>query len=186
MLTQLINLGLTDKEAKTYLASLELGTSSIQKIAEKAKVNRATTYVIIEDLIKKGLVSSFEQGKKTYFAATHPSQLLRIVREKQVELKQAEENLEKEILPELLSIHNVAEDQPKVRFFEGKEGIEAINNEFEKIKNKIIKTPMPFIEIIISQNKISFISLKKEKSIGIIIEDKSIAQSVLKLINASL
>lgn len=69
---QLKQLGFADKEAKVYLASLKLGSNTIQEIARSAGVNRATTYVIIEKLIKKGLMSSIKKGKKTFFKSpTH-------------------------------------------------------------------------------------------------------------------
>ena len=48
-------IGLTEKEAKVYLAALELGEKAVQVIAQKAGVNRATTYFILESLIEKGL-----------------------------------------------------------------------------------------------------------------------------------
>ena len=63
----LIELGLSEKEASVYLASLELGASSVQKISQQAKINRATTYVIIESLSKKGLMSTMEKAGKIFF-----------------------------------------------------------------------------------------------------------------------
>jgi len=188
MLSQLKNLGLAEKEAKVYLSALELGTASVQNIARSAGVNRATTYVMIESLIKKGLISSFEQGKKRYFAATHPSQLLRTVRENQIALKQAEENLEKELLPELLSIHNIAGDQPKVRFFEGKEGLKAMCSNLLRTKSKKPKAkfsnkkePFP-TDIAICHNKVGITSFRQERPIGIIIEDKEIAETFYEIL----
>jgi len=138
MITQLKTLGLTDKEARVYLAALELGTSSVQKIARKAGVNRATTYVMIDMLTQKGLVTSYKQDKKTYYAATHPAQLLRLLEQKKVDLKEKEKELKKDLLPELLSIHNIAGNKPKVRFFEGEKGLEAIRNDIVESKPKII------------------------------------------------
>lgn len=39
---KLKELGLADKEARVYLASLELGSDTVQNIAKKSGVNRAT------------------------------------------------------------------------------------------------------------------------------------------------
>ena len=72
---ELQKIGLSHKEAKVYLANLELGQSSVQNIAKKASVNRATTYVILNSLIEKGLCSTFMQNKKTFYAASDPEQL---------------------------------------------------------------------------------------------------------------
>jgi len=143
MLTELKNLGLSEKEAKVYLAALELGSSTVQKIGRKAGVNRATTYVMIESLIKRGLVSSFEQGKKRFFVATHPSQLLRLIKQKEFDIQELKENLEKDLLPQLLSIHNISGDKPRVRFFEGKAGLQAMRDDFLRTTDKQIEAVYP-------------------------------------------
>lgn len=143
MLTELKNLGLSEKEAKVYLAALELGSSAVQKIGRKAGVNRATTYVMIESLIKRGLISSFEQGKKRLFVATHPSQLLRLIKQKELDIQELKENLEKDLLPQLLSIHNISGDKPRVRFFEGKAGLQAMCDDFLRTTDKKIEAVYP-------------------------------------------
>lgn len=181
MLIWFKNLGLSEKEANVYLASLELGSSTIQKIATKAGVNRATTYVMIESLIKRGLVSSFEQGKKRFFAATHPSQLLRLIKQKELDMQELRENLEKDFLPQLLSIHNISGDKPGVRFFQGKDGLEAMRDELKRTKQESAIKYSDSIQIIICGSKLAFVSLKQERPIGIIIEDKDIAQAVKNL-----
>ena len=124
MINTLLKLGLSDKEAKVYLAALELGASSVQKIALKAKINRATTYVILESLRKKGLTTSYDQGKKAFFSAEPPQTLDLLVKKLESEIKEKRSELG-DILPELKAIFNAAGGKPKVRFYEGKEGIEA-------------------------------------------------------------
>tara|TARA_Y100000310_G_C20644436_1_gene795760 strand:+ start:86 stop:853 length:768 start_codon:yes stop_codon:yes gene_type:complete len=135
--------GLKEKEAKVYLASLELGVSSVQKIAKKASINRATAYFVLDTLIEQGLVTHFQQGKKRYFAATHPAQLLRLIKQQKLDLEEAEAKLEKEVIPELLSIHNVAADKPKVMFYEGINGLRAMREDFLKTKDKEIEAIFP-------------------------------------------
>lgn len=125
MLSQLKNLGLSDKEAKVYLASLELEPSGVQTIAHKAGVNRATAYNNIRGLIKKGLISSFVRNKKKFFSAESPERLLSFVRVQEKEIKEKEREF-KTILAELKDIEKLAKEKSRVRFFEGKEGIESI------------------------------------------------------------
>lgn len=132
---QLEKIGLAEKEAKVFLASLELGSSAVQEIAKKADINRATTYVIIEKLMKKGLMSSVEKGKKTYFQVEDPKRLLKLLEEQEEGLKRKEEEFKK-YLPELETLFNIAEEKPKVRFFEGKEGLIAIREDYFKAKDK--------------------------------------------------
>ena len=72
---ELENIGLQPKEAKVYLAALELGPDTAQHIAAKALVNRPTTYMMIESLTKRGLMSSVQRGKKKLFVAGSPAYL---------------------------------------------------------------------------------------------------------------
>jgi len=135
--TELKNLGLSDKEIKVYLASLELGPETMLKISRVAGVNRPTTYVQVESLIKKGLMSSFLKGKKRYFSAEPPERLLGLVEKVKKDFVEKEESFKK-ILPELKSIFNASGERPKVRFYEEKEGIKAIQEDILKSKFKSI------------------------------------------------
>lgn len=125
---ELTNLGLKDKEAAVYLSCLELGPSPVQPIARKAKVVRATTYVILESLMGMGLVTKYKEGKKTLFSAETPRQLLRLLERQQEVIQEKQHDLEL-ILPELQMLTKVAGDKPSVRYFEGKEGLRAIRQE---------------------------------------------------------
>ena len=49
--------GLTDSEARIYLALLELGPSLAGKISRKTGIHRRNVYDITERLIKKGLIA---------------------------------------------------------------------------------------------------------------------------------
>jgi len=146
---KLKEIGMAEKEAKVFLASLELGSSAVQEIAKKADINRATTYVIIEKLMKKGLMSSVEKGKKTYFQTEDPKRLLKLMEEQEEGLKRKEEEFKK-YLPELETLFNIAEEKPKVRFFEGKEGLITIKEDYFKAKDK---------------NVLGFFALNEERSV---------------------
>jgi HTH-type transcriptional regulator, sugar sensing transcriptional regulator len=126
---ELTYLGLTEKEAKVYLAALELGKVSVQKISEKAGVNRATTYVIIESLMKKGLMSSITEDKKQFFFAEAPEKLSLLFREQSMEIQRKQEYLDKK-LPELKSLNSTKKERPIVRYFEGKAGLRTMSEEF--------------------------------------------------------
>ena len=70
MLKELQDLGLSEKEARVYL-----GQTTADKLAKHAKVNRSTTYVQLESLMKVGLMSTHEERKKTVFAPESPELL---------------------------------------------------------------------------------------------------------------
>lgn len=142
---ELKEIGMAEKEAKVFLASLELGSSAVQEIAKKADINRATTYVIIEKLMKKGLMSSVEKGKKTFFQTEDPKRLLKLLEEQEEGLKRKEEEFKK-YLPELETLFNISEEKPKVRFFEGKEGVVAIQKDILRSKFDSIAEFVPLDE----------------------------------------
>lgn len=139
---QLQQLGLSEKEAKVYSASLELGPTSVQKIAKRAQLKRPTTYFAIEGLIRMGLISSFEKGKKRYFSAESPERLISLVAAQKRKAQALEEDLQK-ILPELNKIFGLSGERPKVRFFEGKEGIKAIQDDVLRSEFKSMEQFVP-------------------------------------------
>ena len=134
-------LGFSEKESLVYLSSLELGPSPVQIISRKAEVNRATTYVMIESLIQHGLMSSFKKGKKTLYTAEKPDRLHRIVH-KERELVSEKEATIKKILPDLNAISSYAGERPKVSFYEGEAGLEAMR---ETIFSSKVKDMEDFI-----------------------------------------
>lgn len=111
-------MGLDEKEAKAYLALLELGEGSLGRLAAKSGIKRTTLYDIIESLKQKGLLSMSKQGKRTVYRAEDP----RVFEEHLEEKRQRFAKL----LPELLSVANFLETKPKIRYFEGDEGIKEV------------------------------------------------------------
>src|SRR5690606_26767977 len=122
---------------KVYLASLELGKSTAQKIAEKAKVNRATTYVILESLIEKGVVNIVEEDTKRMFVASGPYALKNVIRKQYEDVRQKKGKLEK-LFPKLKKVNNIMPNRPVVRFYEGKEAIQSVREQVLEVKNKTI------------------------------------------------
>lgn len=116
-LSSLIDLGLKSQEAKVYLACLKLGQSTVGKISEEAGVQRTFVYDILRDLHEKGIVSSVEMRGKKHFSAISVEQFRRIQQEK---FKKFEF-----LMPEFKAFERTVGDKPRVRFFEGKEGIMA-------------------------------------------------------------
>lgn len=133
MINQLKNLGLSDNEAKVYMAMLELGSATVLEISAKAGVNRPTTYVQIESLKKMGLVSTQTKGKKQLFIAESPDQLEFVIEREKKAIEQKKEELQK-LLPELTNLFNVSDSKPQVRFFEGKEGLMKMQGELLRSK----------------------------------------------------
>lgn len=72
----LTSAGLSEKSAQIYLATLNLGVSSVQKIAEKAGIKRPTAYLHIQELLQDGLLQKIPLGKKEYYSASDPDILM--------------------------------------------------------------------------------------------------------------
>jgi len=137
LLSKLRSLGFSDKESKVYVASLKLGSAPIQKIAKLATVNRATTYVVVQGFMNKGLMSSYTKGKKRLFTPESPEKLSALIREDKAEVE-AKENTINEILPSLSNLYDTTQggNRPQVKFYEGKLGLNAVREEILKTKSK--------------------------------------------------
>ena len=62
--------GLSAKEAKVYLALLELGPSTMTEVARVANINRTTGYPVLETLAAKGLVYFINEAKIQKYTPT--------------------------------------------------------------------------------------------------------------------
>ncbi|MEK7084503.1 MAG: helix-turn-helix domain-containing protein [Patescibacteria group bacterium] len=114
-------LGLTEKEAKIYLAALELGADTVQNIAEKANIKRPTAYVVIDALVKKGFIAEQITDGGNVYIAEHPEKFASAVESQQRTLQNT--------LPLLKALYNIEKNKPQVRVYEGKEGILAFYQE---------------------------------------------------------
>jgi sugar-specific transcriptional regulator TrmB len=140
MLKELQDIGLSEKEARVYIAALELGPTTAEKLAVQAKVNRSTTYVQLDSLLKRGLVSTYEEGKKTFFAPESP-ELLKHTLELGRKEFEAKEKMLGALMPDLKHLFEGAGERPLVRFFLGKEGLTTMRNQvWENNKSKEVLT----------------------------------------------
>lgn len=125
----LTNIGLTEKEAKVYLSLLELGTKVVSEISQKAKINRVTTYDILEKLKEKGLISSFTKAKVKYFTATDPEVIASNYAQKTKALEGS--------LPDLKRLRGETV-HPRIQYFEGQSGIKSIYEDTLTAKTEIL------------------------------------------------
>lgn len=130
MIADLVKLGLTEEEAKIYLSCLEIGGGAVSTIAKKAEVNRVTCYHTLDNLLKKGYLSQYNKNGIRCFSPEPPEQLLKIA-EEQV-------NITKGLIPQLASLTSTLAFKPKVRFYEGREGVEKVFLESLEAKKEIL------------------------------------------------
>ena len=112
------NLGLTENEAKVYLASLSLGQSTILKISRTAEIKRTTIYSVIESLKQKGLMKIEIKGWKKLFVAESPEKLDVMIKNRREELKSS--------LPEFLALYNLQGEESFIKYYEGLEAVKSV------------------------------------------------------------
>jgi sugar-specific transcriptional regulator TrmB len=117
-LEELKNAGLSENEAKVYSAALELGETSVYRLAKKSGVKRTTTYLAVESLKEKGLISEYHRNNIITCFAENPKKLTD-------RLEENKRALDK-IMPELLAFTNLIDKKPKIRYFEGNESYKDI------------------------------------------------------------
>lgn len=125
LVKNLIDYGLSEKEAYVYLAVLQLETATVQEISKVSGVNRSSVYVVLNSLKKQGLVGQSGGGKIQEFVASSPELLLQFAKSRSQRELEIEEKIS-EIVPDLKALHKETRRRPKVRVFEGDKGAEEV------------------------------------------------------------
>lgn len=68
LIQTLTGIGLSEKQARVYVALHKLGQATAYKIAEECEVKKPTVYVILEELRRIGLVLKIPHAKKQLFS----------------------------------------------------------------------------------------------------------------------
>lgn len=126
--TLLQNFGLNEKQIVIYTTLLQLGNANIQEIARKSKIKRTTAYSVLDTLIQRGLINFSQKGAHREYFAEDPKKLPSILEEENRKLEFKQKSL-LSALPELSSIYNSKASKPKIRFYEGVEGLKQIYEE---------------------------------------------------------
>ena len=109
-------MGLSDKEIKVYLSCLQkkegLFTS---EITENTEIKRSTVDVVVNQLIERGYISYYLDGRRKKYVAEDPKSLIYTFENSLDELKK--------ILPLLYTTNNDKEGLPKMRFYQGEESV---------------------------------------------------------------
>ncbi len=135
ILKALLGFGLTEPEMSVYLTLLELGSQPASIVAKKAGLKRGHCYNVLEALTERSIVQSIERHSVKYFTACSPSILLNFLDHRSEELAVKKRNL-LEVIPDLERIRNPMTVQPKVRFFQGADGIKEIYEDTLRVKNQ--------------------------------------------------
>lgn len=110
-------LGLTENEARIYLALLRHGTSTAGSITGKTGIHRRCVYDAMDRLIEKGLVGYINRDNRKYFEATDPEHLLEMLKEQERDVQSA--------IPKLRALYEGAEKQD-IKVLRGRTGARAV------------------------------------------------------------
>lgn len=111
LLEILKKIGLEEREATVYLASLSLGPTTVLKLARACDIKRTTLYGIIESLKQKGLISIKLKGLKQIYSPENPEKLERILESRQNEFKS--------LLPEFLGLYKLKGEESVIKYYTG-------------------------------------------------------------------
>ena len=127
--------GLTESQAKGYLALIEHGALTPAELAEKTGEARTNGYMICEKLESLGLATK-KDGKKAVYTPNHPSALETLAEKRRKVIQKAEQDVKNNINP-LIDMFYAASELPGARTLNGIEGIKEIYLDTLRVKQDI-------------------------------------------------
>ena len=122
--------GLTENEAKIYLALLEFGPNQAGTISRKSGLHRRVVYDTADMLIKKGLIGYIKKNNKKLFQASNPQRILELIKEKEESISQ--------IMPQMLGFYNKTREKEETNFYKGKNGLKTVFEDQISEKKEIL------------------------------------------------
>ena len=132
-LAELLRIGLTEGEAKIYVALLELGPSSVGPIRKRTKISHSNIYEILERLINKGIVTVITSNTVKIFQAVSPRNLSLYLDKKEAELKEQRDIL-KRVLPRIKALQETHPKQ-EAMLYAGLKGLRSAYEELYRERN---------------------------------------------------
>jgi len=125
---QLEELGLSEKEARVYLALLELGSVPVRDVVKQAKIKRPTAYVVLDSLLERGLINMIDRRGVRIYNSAPPKKLIEYLKIKSDEYSGLADTAKK-LLPGLKSLQKKQKEEtvkPKVEVFEGSREMKSV------------------------------------------------------------
>ncbi len=131
----LLDIGLSQNEVKVYVALAEIGLTTVSSIIQKTKLFAANVYDALKRLNKRGLVSYITKDNKRYFEISDPSNLLKLIKEKEFAVKT--------IIPEFELSKKLAPSTSNANVFEGVTSFQKILLSFLNYNQPILVFGIP-------------------------------------------
>jgi len=138
MIKELEMLGLSPKESEIYIALVKEGETAANKLAKLTNSNRTVTYNVLQNLLRKGLISFVVRNSKRFYQISNFENLLVNIQEKEL--------VAKEIILKLKKLKPSKTQENLVEVYEGKEGLKMVNKEILNARNIMILNATGFIK----------------------------------------
>ncbi len=125
---QLSRVGLAGKRSDVYLSLLQTGAATATQISQSTRIKRPTVYDILNELGRMGLVGESRAGKRRVFSAESPSRLQELLDRQQQSLAT--------VLPELQALYDGGPHRPRMRFYQGAEGVRTVSEDILTVRAK--------------------------------------------------
>lgn len=103
-------LGISRSQTRLYLEFLTEGASNVAQVARALNTSRQAIYLLLPELLDRGLVIETKHAKRTLYQALPPSQLFNLVDDLNSRLK--------DIVPNLTNIQTVPSEVPLVTIYD--------------------------------------------------------------------
>ncbi|MDD5050503.1 MAG: helix-turn-helix domain-containing protein [Candidatus Pacebacteria bacterium] len=169
--------GLTKKSSKAYAALSSLGEATMAEIAQASGVRRTTLYSLLPELENSGAIYEVLRGKRTYWRAIAPEELVKLAEEKIRDATAVKENT---------STRKRTGGLPRVSFLSGPAGFKQIWNmifESKEREYRIITDGRSFLDFVKEKYILEEI-IKEKKKLSIksrqIITDTHYAKKIIE------
>jgi len=124
------SVGLDAKQSQLYVAGLQLGSAPASEYAKTTNINRITSYNLLEEMVHRGYFTVMRKVRAKWYAPVAPEFVA-------LEARNNVEALER-VLPELRSLQGAKYRKPRVRFFEGWEGVRHVYDDTLTAKSALL------------------------------------------------
>jgi len=136
--TTLKEFGFNEKEVLLYLILVKTGSNPASTLSKLADVKRSTVYLILDNLLEKGLIQQLIRNNIHFFEAINPVEVIRKLKLHQEELLKKVGKAEEEVR----KMH--FEDpalylKPKALYFSHLSGIQVILEDMLRSKTKLLR-----------------------------------------------
>lgn len=127
---QLQELGFSEKEAQIYISLNTYGPSPASTLAKRTNIKRGSIYDILNSLIEKNVVTSFQQGAYTYFGI---DDIKKVIQQEKEKVKIAHE------VVDILKTLQQTQETIDIQYYNGEEGYKEMYEDILQAKTDEIR-----------------------------------------------